>query len=116
MRARLAFGTSMAFDFDYYLIDEVMAVGDASFKSKSREVFQERLQHSKLIIVSHNMKMVRRMCDIVIYLEGGRVTLYENVVDGIAAYYATADAVRRRDADDDDEEEASEAVGAGPRQ
>lgn len=117
MRARLAFGTSMAFDFDYYLIDEVMAVGDASFKSKSREVFQERLQHSKLIIVSHNMKMVRRMCDIVIYLDGGRVTLYENVADGIAAYYATADAARRRgaDADDDDEEEVSEAVGVGSR-
>jgi capsular polysaccharide transport system ATP-binding protein len=35
MRARLGFGMSMAFDFDYYLIDEVMAVGDASFKRKS---------------------------------------------------------------------------------
>ena len=34
MRARLAFGTSMAFDFDYYLIDEILAVGDAGFKQE----------------------------------------------------------------------------------
>ena len=44
MRARLAFGTSMAFDFDYYLIDEILAVGDAGFKAKSRKIFKERLR------------------------------------------------------------------------
>ncbi|HZL93684.1 MAG TPA: ABC transporter ATP-binding protein, partial [Vicinamibacterales bacterium] len=65
MRARLAFGTSMAFDFDYYLIDEVMSVGDAGFKAKSRKVFAERLQHSRVIIVSHNMSLIRKMCDVV---------------------------------------------------
>ena len=37
MQARLAFGTSMAFDFDYYLIDEVMAVGDITFKRQEPE-------------------------------------------------------------------------------
>lgn len=36
MRSRVAFGMSMAFDFDYYLIDEVTAVGDPRFKTKSR--------------------------------------------------------------------------------
>ena len=86
MQARLAFGTSMAFDFDYYLIDEVMAVGDAGFKRKSRQVFKERLQKSKVILVSHNMKLIRRMCDIVIYLDKGHATAYQNVAKGIAAY------------------------------
>jgi len=86
MRARLAFGTSMAFDFDYYLIDEVMAVGDATFKAKSRVIFKERLQRSKVIIVSHNMKLIRKLCNLVVYLEHGQVTLYENVREGIAAY------------------------------
>jgi capsular polysaccharide transport system ATP-binding protein len=91
MRARLAFGTSMAFDFDYYLIDEVMAVGDARFKQKSRKVFKERLEKSKVILVSHNMKLIGRMCDEVILLEHGRATLYNDVNKGIAAYRETGE-------------------------
>jgi capsular polysaccharide transport system ATP-binding protein len=86
MQARVAFGTSMAFDFDYYLIDEVMAVGDATFKRKSRKVFKERLQHSRVILVSHNMKLIKRMCDFVVHLDRGHATCFENVLKGIAAY------------------------------
>lgn len=86
MQARLAFGTSMAFDFDYYLIDEVMAVGDATFKRKSRKVFNERLQRGKVILVSHNMKLIRKICNIVIHLDRGRATLYDNVRQGIDEY------------------------------
>lgn len=86
MQARLAFGTSMAFDFDYYLIDEVMAVGDADFKRKSRLVFRERLQKSKIILVSHNMKLIRKMCDLVVHLDAGRATTFQSVDKGIAAY------------------------------
>jgi capsular polysaccharide transport system ATP-binding protein len=91
MRARLAFGTSMAFEFDYYLIDEVMAVGDARFKKKSRALFQERLKESNLILVSHNMKLIRTMCDSVVLLEDGRATYYEDAGEGIAAYRKTGD-------------------------
>jgi capsular polysaccharide transport system ATP-binding protein len=86
MRARIAFGTSMAFDFDYYLIDEVMAVGDANFRAKSRKVFNERLKQAKVILVSHNMNLIRDMCNLVLHLDRGHVTLYENVAKGIAAY------------------------------
>jgi capsular polysaccharide transport system ATP-binding protein len=86
MRARLAFGTSMAFDFDYYLIDEILAVGDATFKAKSRKVFAERMQRSKIILVSHNMNLIRKMCNAVLYLDRGCATLYHDVEQGIAAY------------------------------
>ena len=86
MNARVAFGTSMAFDFDYYLIDEVMAVGDATFKRISRKVFNERLQKSKLILVSHNMNLISKMCDVVVHLDAGKAIVYENVRKGIAAY------------------------------
>ena len=41
MKARLAFGMSMAVDFDCYLIDEITAVGDQTFKKKSQAVFRE---------------------------------------------------------------------------
>jgi capsular polysaccharide transport system ATP-binding protein len=86
MQARLAFGTSMAFDFDYYLIDEVMAVGDATFKRKSRKAFDERLQRGKVILVSHNMKLIRKMCNVIVHLDRGCATVYANVRNGIAAY------------------------------
>ena len=91
MRARLAFGTSMAFDFDYYLIDEVMAVGDARFKKKSRALFKERLGNSNLILVSHNMKLIGNMCDSVVLLENGRAIYYDDANEGIAAYRKTGD-------------------------
>ena len=86
MRARLGFGTTMAFDFDYYLIDEVMAVGDASFKRKSKRVFEERLQRAKVILVSHNMNLIESMSDIIVHLHRGQATVYEDVQRGIAAY------------------------------
>jgi capsular polysaccharide transport system ATP-binding protein len=91
MRARLAFGTSMAFEFDYYLIDEVMAVGDARFKKKSRALFDDRLENSNLIIVSHNMKLIRSMCDSVVLLENGRAIYFDDASEGIAAYRKTGD-------------------------
>jgi len=86
MKARLGFGTSMAFDFDYYLIDEVMAVGDSTFKKKSNQVFKERLDRAKLILVSHNMKLIRKFCDVVVHLDRGQVTVYQKARRGIAAY------------------------------
>jgi len=86
MRARVAFGTSMAFQFDYYLIDEVMGVGDARFKAKSKELFAERMKSAKLILVSHSMRLIRSMCEVVVHLEKGQATVYDNVEAGIAAY------------------------------
>ncbi|MEK8031856.1 ABC transporter ATP-binding protein [Ideonella sp. DXS29W] len=86
MRARVAFGTSMAFQFDYYLIDEVMGVGDARFKAKSRVLFAERMKSSKIILVSHSMKLIKSMCEVVVHLDSGRATVYEDVDAGIAAY------------------------------
>lgn len=86
MRARIAFGTSMAFQFDYYLIDEVMGVGDARFKAKSRELFAERMKSAKLILVTHSMKLVKAMCEVVVHLDRGQAVVYEDVEMGIAAY------------------------------
>ena len=86
MRARVAFGTSMAFQFDYYLIDEVMGVGDVRFRLKSRELFAERTKTAKLILVSHSMKLIKSMCEVVVHLDKGRATVYEDVDAGIAAY------------------------------
>lgn len=86
MRSRLAFGLSMAFDFDYYLIDEVMSVGDAHFKRKCADVFEERLQNAKVVLVSHNMSEIQKLCDVVLLVRDGGVQIYDDVAEGIKAY------------------------------
>lgn len=86
MRTRLAFGLSMAFDFDYYLIDEATAVGDAQFRKKCQEVFRSRLAESKIILVSHNMADIRQWCDVVVLVNNGTATLFDDVEAGILAY------------------------------
>lgn len=86
MRSRLAFGLSMAFDFDYYLIDEVMAVGDKHFVDKSKAVFEQRTQGASLIVVSHNMQQLKSQCDMGIFVAGGQLSVYDNVADAIARY------------------------------
>lgn len=79
MRSRLAFGTSMGIQFDTYLVDEVTAVGDASFKRKSRAVFTERVRNASAILVSHDMKQVREFCDAGILLEDGQLTYFDDL-------------------------------------
>jgi len=96
MRSRLAFGLSMAFEFDYYLIDEVMAVGDPTFKRKSQAVFKERLARSKVILVSHNVADIRSLCDVVVLVRNGEATLFEDIEAGIAAYNGPTLAVAAR--------------------
>jgi capsular polysaccharide transport system ATP-binding protein len=90
MRSRVAFGLSMAFDFDYYLIDEVMAVGDPQFRSKSQTLLKERLKKSNVIMVSHSVPMIRRNCNVVVLVDRGNTVLYDDVEAGIAAYQAQA--------------------------
>lgn len=88
MRSRLAFGLSMAFDFDYYLIDEVMSAGDSKFREKCKAVFKEKLVNSKIFLTTHSMNEVERLCDIVLFVGGGDIRVYEDVAEGIAAYRA----------------------------
>ena len=84
MRARLAFGVSMGISFDTYLIDEVTAVGDARFKRKSQEVFQQKISQASVLFVSHSLGQVRELCQAGAVIEGGRLYYYDEVEDAIA--------------------------------
>ncbi|HEX6828069.1 MAG TPA: ABC transporter ATP-binding protein [Burkholderiales bacterium] len=86
MQARIKFGTSMAFDFHYYLTDEVFAVGDPVFRRKAQEVFTEKVKESCLILVSHIPQMVRSLCQAGIHVANGQAVFYDNVGDLIEAY------------------------------
>jgi capsular polysaccharide transport system ATP-binding protein len=83
MRARLAFGLSLAIDFDYYLIDEVIVVGDARFQKKCHdELFNKRGQRA-FIVATHDFNFVAEMCERAIVIESGRAMLYDNVTEAI---------------------------------
>ena len=86
MRARLAFGMSMGVSFDWYLVDEITAVGDSRFKRKSLAVFRERLQNAGLMIVSHSDRTIREYCTSALVLEGGRAVYYDDVARALAAH------------------------------
>ena len=88
MRGRVAFGLSLAFDFDYYIVDEAMSVGDAHFKKKASKAFEDKVGKANIILVTHGMTQVRTMCDLVIILDKGAATTYENVEEGIKIYQA----------------------------
>lgn len=86
MRSRLAFGVSMGIPFDTYLVDEVTAVGDASFKKRSRELFQARLETAGAVVVSHSMNLARQICDAGVVIEKGRLTYYSDIDEAIARH------------------------------
>lgn len=86
MRSRVTFGLSMAFDFDYYLIDEAGAVGDANFRKKSMSVYKEKLKSGNVILVSHNMNEVRSLCDHIVLISGGKAEVFDNIEEGIGMY------------------------------
>lgn len=86
MRARLAFGVSMAVPFDTYLVDEISAVGDAAFRAKSNHVFNARMKGAGAIVVSHSMAGLREICQAGAVLENGQLTYYHDLDDAIAAH------------------------------
>lgn len=71
MRARLAFAVSMMIDFDCYLIDEVVAVGDARFQARCQEELFDRRADRALVIVSHDIGYMRAHCDRACVLDDG---------------------------------------------
>jgi capsular polysaccharide transport system ATP-binding protein len=68
----------MAFPFDIYLIDEGMSTGDERFKAKSQRLFEARKHRSSIIIVSHNLRTVKRFSDRVAVLHRGRLEMFDN--------------------------------------
>ena len=89
MRARLAFALTMAIEFDCYLIDEVMAVGDAKFRSKSRQELFEIRSDRAIILVSHSESEIRKICTKAAVLVGGEMSSCLDVDDAIQLYQST---------------------------
>ncbi len=79
MRARLAFGLSLAIDFDCYLIDEVLSVGDNRFQQKSFEELFVKRSNRAMIIVSHNLELIGNFCSSALVLKAGRGRVFTDL-------------------------------------
>ncbi|MGB0660454.1 MAG: ABC transporter ATP-binding protein [Mangrovicoccus sp.] len=86
MRARLNFGVSMGVPFDCYLVDEITAVGDQSFREKCTDAFRTRLAGVTCIMATHSLSQARTLCDLVAVLDNGRMTLYDDPIEGVAVH------------------------------
>lgn len=88
MRARLAFALTMAIEFDCYLIDEVMAVGDARFKKKCDVELFEKRQDRAMILVSHSMTMIQKYCQSFSVIKNGEFSPFLSYEDAKLLYEA----------------------------
>lgn len=89
MVARLSFAVSMAIDFDCFLIDEVVAVGDARFTEKCNEELFVRRRHKAMIMVSHMPQFIEQHCDRASVLHQGKLLSFPNVHQAFAFYNQT---------------------------
>jgi len=86
MASRLAFAISMSVEFDCFLIDEGMSVGDHRFHKKcDYELFEKRADRA-MIIVAHQTDLIRNHCDHAAVLHNGILTSYKNVEEAIQIY------------------------------
>lgn len=78
MRVRLGFAIATAIQPDILIVDEVLAVGDAGFRTKALNRMRERFSQSAVIFVSHNMPEVARISSRVLLVNAGRGIMYDN--------------------------------------
>lgn len=88
MKGRLAFALSMAIDFDVYLVDEVTAVGDARFRKKCEDAFAERRGRSSVVMVSHSISTIQRICERCAILEDGQLVECDSIREAAQRYGA----------------------------
>jgi capsular polysaccharide transport system ATP-binding protein len=89
MGGRLGFALSMAFEFDYFLIDEITSVGDAHFKRVAKEALESKAQRSRVIMVSHSVSDLRKFCDMAILMREGELTVFESLDRAVDEYLET---------------------------
>jgi capsular polysaccharide transport system ATP-binding protein len=89
MVTRLAFALSMAIEFDCFLIDEVMIVGDARFHDRCHyELFQKRKDRA-FILVSHDVNTIKTYCENAVVLHDGRLFAFLDVESAYTFYLET---------------------------
>jgi capsular polysaccharide transport system ATP-binding protein len=89
MKAKFGFAASMAIDFDCYLIDEVLAVGDSKFQKKCHDQLFGQKADRSLLLVSHQEKIIREYCQKAYVLHNRTLHPFESIDDAFAYYKET---------------------------
>lgn len=79
MNMRLAFALTLAVDFECLLIDEVLAVGDQRFHRKCHEALFVERRHCAMILISHDVSIIREFCSRVVVLKAGRSRVFDDI-------------------------------------
>ena len=76
MRARLALGISLVAAPEVLLIDELLSVGDGAFRDKSNRAIRQLIKTDRsVMVVAHNIPVLRELCDRVLWIEDGTVNM-----------------------------------------
>ena len=87
MKSRLGISVATSFEPDILLIDEVLGVGDAAFKEKSKAKVRELIDASgSVVIVSHSYSMLSQICDRILVLEQGETIVLDEAATSIKIY------------------------------
>lgn len=86
MRARLAFALSLAIEFDCYLIDEIILVGDQNFHQKCHQELFEKRADRTMILASHNMEIIREVCSRAVIIHKGQANIYTDMEQALDIY------------------------------
>lgn len=86
MRARLAFALTLAIDFECYLIDEVIAVGDKRFHRKCHDALFVERRHSAMLLVSHDTGIIKEYCTSALVLKGGFGRVFSDLDLAVSIY------------------------------
>jgi ABC-type polysaccharide/polyol phosphate transport system ATPase subunit len=92
MLVRLAFSIATAIDPEILLVDEVLSVGDLAFQKKARQRMSDMMERAHLMVmVSHELTSLSRICNRAVWLDHGRVVLLGSCEEVIAAYEASVE-------------------------
>ncbi|MDB9967908.1 ATP-binding cassette domain-containing protein [Gammaproteobacteria bacterium] len=88
MKSKLFFFTSIIFKFDFYLFDEISALGDSSFEGSSTNILNDMKKNSGLVCVTHNIKKVAQYCDYGYILDCGTISKKLPIAEAVESYEA----------------------------
>ena len=87
MYMRLAFAVAINVDADILLVDEILAVGDQHFQEKCHNKMKKKKKEGKtIVIVSHDMKMIKEFCDKAVWLKNGKIEMQGNTNEVVKKY------------------------------
>jgi ABC-type polysaccharide/polyol phosphate transport system ATPase subunit len=91
MLARLGFGIATDVHPDILLLDEVLSVGDQSFRTKSNARMQQLwTEHSTIVLVSHELEFIENACTRALWMQDGRVAMLGPAAEVTACYRDSA--------------------------